>query len=66
MDRGIWLFAAWMVNQFGTEAPTVVERRLELMEREQATQGHKLIWCHIGHAVLEIVKSRPDAGETFH
>ena len=63
MDRDVWMMAAWMVEDHGANAPMAVEATLEAMERDDANERQVMLWCLVGRAVLELVRSQPTKHE---
>jgi len=66
MERGIWLFAAFMVNKHGPDALVQVERRLVEMQQQRDSRAHIEVWCQIARAVLEIVEPEPHGPQSVH
>jgi hypothetical protein len=65
MDRDTWMMAAWMVQQHGADAPSVVELKLEKMKRDRVAEDHFRRWCWVARAIIEIIR-KPKRAEAVN
>jgi hypothetical protein len=65
MDRDTWMMAAWIVQQYGSDAVGVVGSKLEKMKQDRVAEDDFRHWCWIARAVIEIIRE-PRRAEAVH